>query len=171
MSMGDPAYRGERLPVQVTRNWRVWRSEPESCSGTPNSPSPPQTQPCPNLDLTSAEPRGDDCIHAPIHIFAGCPQHRRHRRARRRPAVPTPRGSHPRSETPPRCFPWSGPGVERQDGRLAARSRGWQPVGSGIPTYIGSAGLAPKARDTVPATPMGVCLDFAFGTSPTRAAA
>ena len=44
---------------------------------------------------------------------------------------------------------------------------GWQAVGSGIQTYVGSAGLAPKARDTVPATPMGVySLDFAFGTEP-----
>lgn len=44
---------------------------------------------------------------------------------------------------------------------------GWQPVGSGIPTNIGSAGMAPKARDTIPATPMGVySLDFAFGTQP-----
>jgi L,D-peptidoglycan transpeptidase YkuD (ErfK/YbiS/YcfS/YnhG family) len=46
---------------------------------------------------------------------------------------------------------------------------GWQPVdgGIGIPTLVGSAGLAPKARDTIPATPMGVySLDFAFGTQP-----
>lgn len=44
---------------------------------------------------------------------------------------------------------------------------GWQPVGSGIPVLIGEAGLAPKARDGVPATPMGVySLDFAFGTQP-----
>lgn len=44
---------------------------------------------------------------------------------------------------------------------------GWQPVGSGIPVHVGSAGLAPEARDNVPATPMGVySLDFAFGTQP-----
>ncbi len=46
---------------------------------------------------------------------------------------------------------------------------GWQPVdgGIGIPTLVGSAGMAPKARDTIPATPMGVySLDFAFGTQP-----
>ncbi len=44
---------------------------------------------------------------------------------------------------------------------------GWQPVGAGIPVNLGSAGLAPAARDTVPATPMGVySLDFAFGTQP-----
>jgi L,D-peptidoglycan transpeptidase YkuD (ErfK/YbiS/YcfS/YnhG family) len=44
---------------------------------------------------------------------------------------------------------------------------GWQPVGSGIPALVGSAGMAPKARDSVPATPMGVyTLDFAFGTQP-----
>lgn len=44
---------------------------------------------------------------------------------------------------------------------------GWQPVGTGIPALVGSAGMAPKARDGVPATPMGVyTLDFAFGTQP-----
>ena len=46
---------------------------------------------------------------------------------------------------------------------------GWQPVegGVGIPAFVGSAGMAPKAKDTVPATPMGVySLDFAFGTEP-----
>jgi len=44
---------------------------------------------------------------------------------------------------------------------------GWQPVGTGIPVLIGSAGMAPSARDGVPATPMGVySLDFAFGTEP-----
>ena len=44
---------------------------------------------------------------------------------------------------------------------------GWQPVGSGIPVHVGEAGMAPEARDDVPATPMGVySLDFAFGTQP-----
>jgi L,D-peptidoglycan transpeptidase YkuD (ErfK/YbiS/YcfS/YnhG family) len=44
---------------------------------------------------------------------------------------------------------------------------GWQPVGSGIGVHVGEAGLAPEARDQVPATPMGVySLDFAFGTQP-----
>ena len=44
---------------------------------------------------------------------------------------------------------------------------GWQPVGAGIPTHIGSAGLAPQARDNIPATPMGIfTLDYAFGTAP-----
>lgn len=44
---------------------------------------------------------------------------------------------------------------------------GWQPVGTGIPILVGSAGMAPEARDNVPATPMGVySLDFAFGTQP-----
>lgn len=44
---------------------------------------------------------------------------------------------------------------------------GWQPVGTGIGVHLGSAGLAPEARDSVPATPMGVyTLDFAFGTQP-----
>ncbi len=44
---------------------------------------------------------------------------------------------------------------------------GWQPVGVGIPTHVGSAGLAPKAKSGYPATPMGVySLDSAFGTAP-----
>lgn len=44
---------------------------------------------------------------------------------------------------------------------------GWQAVGTGIPVLVGSAGMAPRARDGVPATPMGVySLDFAFGTEP-----
>ena len=44
---------------------------------------------------------------------------------------------------------------------------GWQPVATAIPVHVGSAGLAPEARDSVPATPMGVySLDFAFGTQP-----
>ena len=44
---------------------------------------------------------------------------------------------------------------------------GWQPVGTGIPVHVGEAGMAPEARDTIPATPMGVySLDFAFGTQP-----
>ena len=44
---------------------------------------------------------------------------------------------------------------------------GWQPIGTGIPLLVGSVGMAPEARDNVPATPMGVySLDFAFGTQP-----
>ncbi|WP_343600380.1 L,D-transpeptidase [Mycobacterium sp.] len=44
---------------------------------------------------------------------------------------------------------------------------GWQPIGAGIPTHIGSAGLAPQAKSGYPATPMGVySLDSAFGTAP-----
>ena len=44
---------------------------------------------------------------------------------------------------------------------------GWQPVEAGIPTHIGSAGLAPQAKSGYPATPMGVfTLPFAFGTAP-----
>ena len=44
---------------------------------------------------------------------------------------------------------------------------GWQAVGTGIPVLVGSAGMAPRARDGIPATPMGVySLDFAFGTEP-----
>lgn len=46
-------------------------------------------------------------------------------------------------------------------------SAGWEPVGVGIPAHVGSAGLAPQAKDDVPATPMGVfSLDSAFGTAP-----
>lgn len=44
---------------------------------------------------------------------------------------------------------------------------GWQPLRTGIPAHVGSAGLAPQARSGVPATPMGVyTLDSAFGTAP-----
>jgi L,D-peptidoglycan transpeptidase YkuD (ErfK/YbiS/YcfS/YnhG family) len=44
---------------------------------------------------------------------------------------------------------------------------GWQPVGSGIPSHIGSAGMTPASRDGYPATPMGVfSLDYVFGTAP-----
>lgn len=61
-------------------------------------------------------------------------------------------------------------GTGGSDGKMDAWQRGaggWQPVGVGIPVLLGSAGLAPRARDTIPATPMGVySLDFAFGTQP-----
>ncbi len=44
---------------------------------------------------------------------------------------------------------------------------GWQPLKTGIPTHVGSAGMAPQAKSGVPATPMGVySLDSAFGTAP-----
>jgi len=44
---------------------------------------------------------------------------------------------------------------------------GWQPIAIGIPTHIGSAGMAPESKDDVPATPMGIfSLDSAFGTQP-----
>jgi L,D-peptidoglycan transpeptidase YkuD (ErfK/YbiS/YcfS/YnhG family) len=44
---------------------------------------------------------------------------------------------------------------------------GWQPLKTGIPTHVGSAGMAPQAKSEVPATPMGVyTLDSAFGTAP-----
>ena len=44
---------------------------------------------------------------------------------------------------------------------------GWQPVGTGIDTFIGSAGMSPESREGARATPMGVfSLDFAFGTQP-----
>ncbi|BBY39446.1 hypothetical protein MMAN_35800 [Mycobacterium mantenii] len=44
---------------------------------------------------------------------------------------------------------------------------GWQSLRSGIPTHVGSAGMAPQAKSGVPATPMGVySLDSAFGTAP-----
>ena len=43
---------------------------------------------------------------------------------------------------------------------------GWQSLRSGIPTHVGSAGMAPQAKSGVPATPMGVySLDSAFGTA------
>lgn len=43
----------------------------------------------------------------------------------------------------------------------------WRPVGTGISAFVGEAGMAPAARDGIPATPMGVySLDFAFGTEP-----
>jgi L,D-peptidoglycan transpeptidase YkuD (ErfK/YbiS/YcfS/YnhG family) len=44
---------------------------------------------------------------------------------------------------------------------------GWEALQSGIPTHVGSAGMAPQAKSGVPATPMGVyTLDSAFGTAP-----
>ncbi len=59
-------------------------------------------------------------------------------------------------------------GVGGSDAKIDVWQRGaagWQPVAAGIPAFVGSAGLAPAARDNVPATPMGVySLDFAFGT-------
>lgn len=61
-------------------------------------------------------------------------------------------------------------GVGGSDAKIDVWQRGptgWQPVGVGIPALVGSAGMAPRARDGVPATPMGVySLDFAFGTEP-----
>jgi L,D-peptidoglycan transpeptidase YkuD (ErfK/YbiS/YcfS/YnhG family) len=44
---------------------------------------------------------------------------------------------------------------------------GWQALKTGIPTHVGSAGMAPQAKSEVPATPMGVySLDSSFGTAP-----
>ncbi|OBI96816.1 L,D-transpeptidase family protein [Mycobacterium asiaticum] len=44
---------------------------------------------------------------------------------------------------------------------------GWQALKTGIPTHVGSAGMAPQAKSGYPATPMGVySLDSAFGTAP-----
>jgi L,D-peptidoglycan transpeptidase YkuD (ErfK/YbiS/YcfS/YnhG family) len=44
---------------------------------------------------------------------------------------------------------------------------GWQALRTGIPTHVGSAGMAPQAKSNVPATPTGVyTLDSAFGTAP-----
>ncbi len=44
---------------------------------------------------------------------------------------------------------------------------GWQPLRTGVPTHVGSAGMAPQAKSGVPATPMGVyTLDSSFGTAP-----
>jgi L,D-peptidoglycan transpeptidase YkuD (ErfK/YbiS/YcfS/YnhG family) len=46
-------------------------------------------------------------------------------------------------------------------------SAGWQPIGVGIPTHIGSAGMTPQAKDDDPATPMGIfTLPYVFGTAP-----
>jgi L,D-peptidoglycan transpeptidase YkuD (ErfK/YbiS/YcfS/YnhG family) len=44
---------------------------------------------------------------------------------------------------------------------------GWQPVGVGIPAFIGANGMAPQTHDGQMKTPMGLfSLDFAFGTAP-----
>lgn len=44
---------------------------------------------------------------------------------------------------------------------------GWQPIGVGIPAFIGAKGMAPQTHDGEMKTPMGVfTLDFAFGTAP-----
>lgn len=44
---------------------------------------------------------------------------------------------------------------------------GWQALRTGVPTHVGSAGMAPQAKSGVPATPTGVySLDAAFGTAP-----
>jgi L,D-peptidoglycan transpeptidase YkuD (ErfK/YbiS/YcfS/YnhG family) len=44
---------------------------------------------------------------------------------------------------------------------------GWQPIGVGIPTHIGSAGMTPQSKSGYPATPMGIfSLDYVFGTAP-----
>lgn len=44
---------------------------------------------------------------------------------------------------------------------------GWQPIGVGIPAFIGAKGMAPQTHDGQMKTPMGVfTLDFAFGTEP-----
>jgi L,D-peptidoglycan transpeptidase YkuD (ErfK/YbiS/YcfS/YnhG family) len=44
---------------------------------------------------------------------------------------------------------------------------GWQAIAAGIPTHVGSAGLAAQAKSGYPATPMGVfTLPYAFGTAP-----
>src|ERR1700692_1703712 len=43
---------------------------------------------------------------------------------------------------------------------------GWQALRTGVPTHVGSAGMAPQAKSGVPATPTGVySLDAAFGTA------
>ncbi|RFD24712.1 hypothetical protein MUBE_12535 [Mycobacterium uberis] len=44
---------------------------------------------------------------------------------------------------------------------------GWQPLKTGIPAHVGSAGMAAQAKSSYPATPMGIySLDSAFGTAP-----
>lgn len=129
------------------------------------------TQPWPNIDLTPAFPRSDDepmrrttfSLAAALSMAAVA-------------VAPAPAG---RADAP-----WfaaqvgtatqvlSVVGTGGSTAKMDVWQRGpagWQPVngGIGIPTFVGSAGLAPKARDTVPATPMGVySLDFAFGTEP-----
>ncbi|WP_299562727.1 L,D-transpeptidase family protein [uncultured Mycolicibacterium sp.] len=46
-------------------------------------------------------------------------------------------------------------------------ARGWQPVGAGIPAFIGAKGMSPNHFDGSMMTPMGIyTLDFAFGTEP-----
>ena len=61
-------------------------------------------------------------------------------------------------------------GVGGSDAKMDVYQRsatGWQPVAAGITTYVGSAGMAPKAKSGYPATPMGVfTLPYAFGTDP-----
>lgn len=61
-------------------------------------------------------------------------------------------------------------GVGGSDAKMDVYQRGatgWQPVAAGIPTHVGSAGMAPKAKSGYPATPMGVfTLPYAFGTAP-----
>lgn len=61
-------------------------------------------------------------------------------------------------------------GVGGSDAKMDVYQRGgtgWQPVAAGIPTHVGSAGMAPRAKSGYPATPMGVfTLPYAFGTAP-----
>lgn len=61
-------------------------------------------------------------------------------------------------------------GVGGSDAKMDVYQRipaGWQPVGVGIPTHIGSAGMEPQSKDEHPATPMGFfTLPYAFGTAP-----
>ena len=61
-------------------------------------------------------------------------------------------------------------GVGGSDAKMDIYQRGtagWQAVAAGIPTHVGSAGMAAKAKSEYPATPMGVfTLPFAFGTAP-----
>lgn len=61
-------------------------------------------------------------------------------------------------------------GVGGSDAKMDVYQRGptgWQAVAAGIPTHVGSAGMAPKAKSGYPATPMGIfTLPFVFGTAP-----
>lgn len=61
-------------------------------------------------------------------------------------------------------------GIGGSDAKMDVYQRsatGWQPVAAGIPTHVGSAGMAQKAKSGHPATPMGVfTLPYAFGTAP-----
>lgn len=129
----------------------------------------PHTEPCPNLDLTPAEQRRHHGFMRRITFSLAA--------ALSAAAVAVASAPASMADTPwfagqvgsaTQVLSVVGTGGSNAKMDVWQRSAaGWQPVGSGIQTFVGSAGLAPKARDTIPATPMGVySLDFAFGTQP-----